>query len=55
MSRPKVEYFEGSGLLQDNFLNQEQFNNNLRTYRWLPVLEFGISYSIFNHKKIHKS
>jgi hypothetical protein len=45
LSAPKVD-LSGTGLLEDNSENQEQLEENLQGYRWLPVLQFNLNYKL---------
>lgn len=36
----------GTGLLSDNYKLEPQFNNNLKDYRWLPVLQLNFNFRL---------
>lgn len=45
LSKPKVT-IEASGLLEENVMNAPQVEHNIRNYRYLPRVEFGVSYRL---------
>jgi hypothetical protein len=42
---------KGTGLLSQTGVNQVQFQENTKDYRWLPVLQFGLTYTFGPTKK----
>lgn len=45
LSQPQTHII-GTGLLTDNNSLEPQFNDNLRNYRWLPVLQLNFNFKI---------
>lgn len=43
LPRPHAE-LSGTRLLSQNSVNQDEFQENTKDYRWLPVLQLGLSY-----------
>lgn len=45
MAQPQTHII-GTGLLADNYQLEPQFNNNLKQYRWLPVLQLNFNFKL---------
>jgi hypothetical protein len=45
LAKPKTS-IEGTNMLVENKSNEEQLNENLKGYRWLPVLQFNLNYRL---------
>jgi hypothetical protein len=46
MSAPKGVRITGTNMLQGNSVNEPVIQSNLRSYRWLPVLQVEFNYSL---------